>query len=68
MTKLIRTPRPGCRPTYLSDASMASPALTGMPINYQERRIWHLHEQLDAMIGDVPEHLRVPRLLDPYVE
>ncbi|MDH3704597.1 MAG: aromatic ring-hydroxylating dioxygenase subunit alpha [Acidimicrobiia bacterium] len=49
-------------------ASMASPALTGMPINYQERRIWHLHEQLDAMIGDVPEHLRVPRLLDPYVE
>ena len=50
--------------------SMESPALTGIPINYQERRIWHLHEQLDRMIGidRVPEELRVPQLLGPYVE
>ena len=50
--------------------SMESPALRGIPINYQERRIWHLHEQLDRMIGidRVPEALRVPQLLGPYVE
>jgi hypothetical protein len=50
--------------------SMESPALTGIPINYQERRIWHLHEQLDRMIGPerVPPGLRVPQLLDPYIE
>ena len=50
--------------------SLESGAITGMPINYQERRIWHFHEQLDRMIG--PEHiadaLRVAPLLDRYVE
>jgi phenylpropionate dioxygenase-like ring-hydroxylating dioxygenase large terminal subunit len=51
-------------------ASMESPALTGIPINYQERRIWHLHEQLDRIIGEenIPAELRVPQLLAPYVE
>ena len=50
--------------------SMESPALRGIPINYQERRIWHLHEQLDRMIGSarVPDALRVEQLLAPYVE
>ena len=50
--------------------SLESPAITGMPINYQERRIWHFHEQLDRMIGvvRVPSHLRVAQLLDRYVE
>jgi phenylpropionate dioxygenase-like ring-hydroxylating dioxygenase large terminal subunit len=50
--------------------SMESPALRGMPINYQERRIWHLHEQIDRMIGieNVPADLRVEPLLDPWVE
>jgi phenylpropionate dioxygenase-like ring-hydroxylating dioxygenase large terminal subunit len=50
--------------------SMESPALTGMPINYQERRIWHVHEQIDRMIGvdRIPEHLRIQQVLDPYVE
>lgn len=50
--------------------SMESPALTGIPINYQERRIWHLHEQIDEVIGAeniAPEH-RVDRLLAPYIE
>lgn len=50
--------------------SMESPALSGIPINYQERRIWHLHEQLDRTIGaaDIPDELRVSQVLDPYVE
>lgn len=50
--------------------SMESPALTGMPINYQERRIWHLHEQIDRMIGTerIPEELRVEHVLGPWVQ
>jgi len=50
--------------------SMESPALTGIPINYQERRIWHLHEQIDRTIGldRIPPGLQVEQLLDPYVE
>ena len=50
--------------------SLESPALTGVPISYQERRIWHFHEQIDRMIGidRIPEHLRVPQLLAPWVE
>lgn len=50
--------------------SLESPAMRGIPINYQERRIWHFHEQLDRMIGidRIPEHLRVAQLLARYVE
>jgi len=50
--------------------SIESPALTGIPINYQERRIWHLHEQIDRMIGTerVPQDLRIEQLLGPYLE
>jgi hypothetical protein len=49
---------------------MESPALRGIPINYQERRIWHLHEEIDRVIGveRIPEELRVRQLLGPYVE
>ena len=49
--------------------SMESPALTGIPINYQERRIWHLHEEIDRIIGpdNIPAELGVEPLLDPYV-
>ena len=44
--------------------------LTGIPINYQERRIWHFNEQVDRMIGidRIPPSLRVEQLLDSYVE
>ena len=31
--------------------SLESPAFRGIPLNYQERRIWHFNEQLDRMIG-----------------
>jgi len=50
--------------------SLESPAMRGVPINYQERRIWHFHEQLDRMIGidRIPPELRVEQLLDRYVE
>ena len=49
--------------------SLESPAFRGMPINYQERRIWHFNEQIDRMIGidRIPEDLRVEQLLGPYV-
>ena len=50
--------------------SLESPAMRGVPINYQERRIWHFHEQLDRTIGveRIPEALRVPELLTAYIE
>ncbi|MEM9606891.1 MAG: aromatic ring-hydroxylating dioxygenase subunit alpha [Actinomycetota bacterium] len=50
--------------------SMESPALAGIPINYQERRIWHLHEEIDRIIGParIPRELRVEQVLEPYVE
>ncbi|MEO5898570.1 MAG: hypothetical protein ABIR68_00400 [Ilumatobacteraceae bacterium] len=49
---------------------LESPALRGIPINDQERRIWHFHEQLDRAIGidHIPPELRVAPLLDRYVE
>ncbi len=50
--------------------SMESPALTGIPINYQERRIWHFHEEIDRRIGqeNVPEALRIDQLLEDHLE
>ena len=50
--------------------SLESPAMRGIPINYQERRIWHFHEQLDRMIGPerIPPDLRVQPLLSRYIE
>jgi phenylpropionate dioxygenase-like ring-hydroxylating dioxygenase large terminal subunit len=49
--------------------SMESPAMRGIPINYQERRIWHLHEQIDRTIGveNIPERLRVAQVLGDWV-
>ncbi len=50
--------------------SMMSAGFRGMPLNYQERRIYHWHEELDRRIGPerIPEHLRVKPLLSPYFE
>ncbi len=50
--------------------SMESPALRGIPLNYQERRIWHLHEEIDRVIGvqNIPAALRMQPVLGPYIE
>jgi phenylpropionate dioxygenase-like ring-hydroxylating dioxygenase large terminal subunit len=50
--------------------SMLSPGFRGMPLNYQERRIYHWHEELDRRIGPerIPEQLRVQPLLARYHE
>lgn len=50
--------------------SMESPAFRGVPLNYQERRIYHLHENIDRVIGRdrIPKELRVEPLLEPYIE
>jgi hypothetical protein len=43
---------------------------TDLRLQYQERRIRYVHEEIDRRIGPdrVPEKLRVPALLDGYVE
>ena len=50
--------------------SLDSLGLGGLPLNYQERRIWYMHEWIDRTIGidRIPEALRVEQLLEPYVE
>ena len=50
--------------------SIESDGFREAKLNYQERRIYYLHEHIDRLIGaeNVPDALRVPRLLDPYVE
>jgi phenylpropionate dioxygenase-like ring-hydroxylating dioxygenase large terminal subunit len=49
--------------------SVESPGFEGMNLNYQERRIYHWHEELDRRIGveRVPSHLRVQPKLDGFV-
>ncbi|MBJ7415468.1 MAG: hypothetical protein JHC88_08450 [Niveispirillum sp.] len=49
--------------------SVESGGFTGISLNYQERRIYHWHEELDRRIGDaVPEHLRVAQVLGKFIE
>ncbi len=50
--------------------SLESPAMRGVPINYQERRIWHLHEQIDRTIGidRIRPEWRVAQVLEPFLE
>jgi hypothetical protein len=54
--------------------SVETAAHGGIPLNYQERRIWHFHATIDSNIaaaigGDaIPEHLRVPDLLADWVD
>ncbi|MBS0393780.1 MAG: aromatic ring-hydroxylating dioxygenase subunit alpha [Proteobacteria bacterium] len=49
--------------------SVESPGFNGVNLNYQERRIYHWHEELDRRIGAerVAEHLRVQPVLAPFV-
>ena len=50
--------------------SMECGALGALRLQYQERRIRYVHEEIDRRIGPerVPAPLRVPPLLDAYVE
>jgi phenylpropionate dioxygenase-like ring-hydroxylating dioxygenase large terminal subunit len=50
--------------------SMENAAHGGQVVNYQERRIWHVHAWIDKVIGPerIPEELRVPDLLADWVE
>jgi phenylpropionate dioxygenase-like ring-hydroxylating dioxygenase large terminal subunit len=61
-----------CRNMEPMQRSLQSPAMRGVPISYQERRIWHFHEEIDRVIGiDVIDSLdpalRVAPLLSTYV-
>ena len=51
-------------------ATIESPGFTGVPLSYQERRIYHWHEELDRRLGrdHIPPHLRVTPRLSAYVE
>lgn len=51
-------------------SSVESAGFRGMPLNYQERRIYHWHEELDRRIGvaNVPQHLRVEPKLAALIE
>jgi hypothetical protein len=50
-------------------ASIESAGFQGMPLSYQERRIYHWHEELDRRIGAdrIAETLRVPPVLNDWV-
>ncbi|MEM9322785.1 MAG: aromatic ring-hydroxylating dioxygenase subunit alpha [Pseudomonadota bacterium] len=50
-------------------ASVESPGFEGIPLNYQERRIYHWHEELDRRIGiaNLPNGLAVEPKLADYV-
>lgn len=50
--------------------SLESDGFLGIPLNYQERRIYHWHEELDRRIGlnQVPPEARVRPVLHDWVE
>jgi hypothetical protein len=50
--------------------AMACGAANVLRLQYQERRIRYVHEEIDRRIGAdrIPAALRVPALLDPFVE
>jgi phenylpropionate dioxygenase-like ring-hydroxylating dioxygenase large terminal subunit len=50
--------------------SVESPGFKGVMLNYQERRIYHWHEELDRRIGvdRIPAHLRVEPKLANFIE
>lgn len=50
--------------------SVMSAGFKGIPLNYQERRIYHWHEELDRRIGPerIPAELRVQPRLSPFWE
>ena len=51
-------------------ASVSSPGFKGVLLNYQERRIYRWHEELDKKIGHnkMEEDLSIPKVLGPFIE
>jgi phenylpropionate dioxygenase-like ring-hydroxylating dioxygenase large terminal subunit len=51
-------------------AAIDAAAHNGIPLCYQERRIYHLHQELDKAIGvdNIPAEMRVPDLLNHMIE
>ncbi|MGO9263484.1 MAG: aromatic ring-hydroxylating oxygenase subunit alpha [Candidatus Binataceae bacterium] len=51
-------------------ASYEARTIDRIPLNYQERRIYYLHETIDRDIGDelIPQRLRVPAILGDFLE
>jgi len=54
---------------FMQDSFEAG-TINTIPLNYQERRIYYLHEEIDRRIGDelVAPHLRVASVLADFVE
>jgi phenylpropionate dioxygenase-like ring-hydroxylating dioxygenase large terminal subunit len=54
----------------LVQRSLASPAMEGMKVNYQERRIYHFEQQIDEAMGRdrVPAEMRLEPLTQPHIE
>jgi hypothetical protein len=50
--------------------SVEGPGFIGMPLNYQERRIYHWHEEADRRIGlkHIPAQMRVEQMLGDWIE
>lgn len=50
--------------------AIVSPGYRGYNLSWMERRIYYAHESIDRTMGveNVPEALRVPRLLEAYEE
>lgn len=48
--------------------SMKNRSIDTLTLSYQERRIYHQHEEIDRRIGRVPDRLRVQPVLGPFVE
>jgi phenylpropionate dioxygenase-like ring-hydroxylating dioxygenase large terminal subunit len=55
--------------SFMQD-SIEAGTIESIPLNYQERRIYHLHESIDRSIGEelIPPHLRVPAILEGFIE
>jgi len=50
--------------------SVEGPGFMGVPLNYQERRIYHWHEEVDRRIGieRVPAPMRVAQVLGDWID
>ena len=54
---------------FMQDSFEAG-TIESIPLNYQERRIYHLHETIDRSIGEelISPRMRVPAILEGFIE